>query len=307
MSKLLRRADGTPSLFFHALPEISKIAAVPEMDPSDVFVSNLTVIDQVIDRVCRRATLRGADAEDFASQAKLALIDNDYAILRKWEGGSLAAYLAIVIQRLLINEWRSRFRWVPSAEARRLGAAAIALEALLMRDCRPLAEAVQNVRALHPSVSVAELERIAGTLPRRDPPPRITAMPENAPDLFAAQHETNEREVERVSDHASRLVRDALAAMTLDDRMLLRFRFTSSMTIADIARVMDKPQRPLYRRLESLLATLKERLAREGLDASALAEVIGAPAAKIDFGWKNNETLPSSITETVETAGEHEA
>jgi RNA polymerase sigma factor for flagellar operon FliA len=276
------------------------------MDIAELFLDNLELIDQVIDRVCRRAMLRGADADDFASQVKLALIDHDYAILRKWNGGSLAAYLAIVMQRLLIDEWRSRFRWVPSAEARRLGPAAMSLEALLMRDCRPLAEAVQNVRTLHPSVSVAELERIASALPRRDPPPRITAMPENVTEIFAARNGTDEREVERVSDRASRLVRDALAAMTLDDRMLLRFRFASSMTIADIARAMGKPQRPLYRRLESLLATLKERLAREGLDAAVLADVIGAPAARIDFGWKNDEMLPSSIAEMVGTTGEHE-
>jgi RNA polymerase sigma factor (sigma-70 family) len=277
------------------------------MDPSELFLTNLTVIDQVIDRVCQRAMLRGADAEDFASQAKLALIDDDYAILRKWEGGSLRAFLAIVIQRLLINEWRSRFRWVPSADARRLGAAAIELEVRLMRDCRPLAEAVQSVRALHPSMSVAELERIAAALPRRDPPPRITAMPENAPDILVAHQETDEREVERVSNRASRLVRDALAAMPLDDRMLLRFRFLSSMTIADIARVMNTTQRPLYRRLESLLATLKERLTNEGLDASTLAEVIGAPAAKIDFGWKNDDALPTRLSEMAGTAGEQKA
>ena len=80
--------------------------------------------------------------------------------------------------------------------------------------------------------------------------------------------------------------------------MLLRFRFASSMTIADIARVMNVPQRPLYRRLEALLSRLKQQLAQAGLDAAALGEVIGRPAARIDFGWKSDEPLPSSIHET---------
>ena len=36
--------------------------------------------------------------------------------------------------------------------------------------------------------------------------------------------------------------------------MLIRFRFGSSMSIADISRILRLPQRPLYRRLEALLA-----------------------------------------------------
>ena len=182
------------------------------------------------------------------------------------------------------------------------------LERLLTRDQRPLAEAVERVRTLHPELSMAAIERLASELPHRDPPKRTVSMPEDAADVLVARQPADDRaqqrEVERVSDRVSSLVREALAAMPLEDRMLLRFRFASSMTIADIARVMDKPQRPLYRRLESLLAALKQRLAAAGLDASLLADVIGAPAARIDFGWKNDEPLPSRIEEMAETAGE---
>lgn len=279
------------------------------MEPADLFVSNLALIEHVVDRVCRRARVYDADAEDFASQVKLRLLENDYAILRKWEGGSLPTFLAIVVQRMLFDEWRGRQRWLPSTEARRLGPAAVTLETLLVRDRRPLAEAVSAVQALHGSLSAAEVERLAAALPHREPPQRTVAMPEDAADLLVGRQAADERardhDAERVSERASRLVRDALAAMTLEDRMLLRFRFASSMTIADIARVMGRPQRPLYRRLESLLAGLKETLSGAGLDAATLAEVIGGPAARIDFGWKNDERLPSSLDEEAETAGEH--
>ena len=47
------------------------------MDPATLFESNLDVIDRVIAGVCRRARINGADAEDFASSIKLALIEND--------------------------------------------------------------------------------------------------------------------------------------------------------------------------------------------------------------------------------------
>jgi len=279
------------------------------MDPGRLFLSSLAVIDRVIDRVCRRAHVYDADAEDFASQVKLALIENDYAILRKWEGGSLPAFLAIVVQRMLVDEWRSRGRWVASAEARRLGPAAVALETLLVRDRRPLAEAVEAVRTIHPDRSVAELERFAAALPHREPPRRVVPMPENADEAFAGHHSADERAregaVRHVADQTERVVRDALAAMPLEDRMLIRFRFASSMTIADIARVTGMAQRPLYRRLESLLSALRQRLAGEGIDAGVLADVIGHPAAQVDFGWKSDETLPSSLTKRAEAGREH--
>jgi hypothetical protein len=63
-----------------------------------LFEANLGLIDRVIGGVCRRPGLFGADAEDFASAVKLALIKNDYAIaiLRPFEGRSaLSTFLTI--------------------------------------------------------------------------------------------------------------------------------------------------------------------------------------------------------------------
>src|SRR5256885_9925743 len=52
-----------------------------------------------------RAFLSGADAEDFGSFVKLKLIENDYAALRKFEHRcSFAAYISVVVQRLLRSE-----------------------------------------------------------------------------------------------------------------------------------------------------------------------------------------------------------
>ena len=83
------------------------------MHPEELFRDNLALVERVIDGVCRRAGLRDADAEDFASNAKLALIENDYAILRGYEGRApLGAFLAVVVQRMLSREWmRLRGRW----------------------------------------------------------------------------------------------------------------------------------------------------------------------------------------------------
>ena len=87
------------------------------MNAEELFRSNLALVDRVIAGVCRRAGLRDADAEDFASIAKIALMENDYAILRGYEGRApLGAFLTVVVQRLLSREWeRVRGRWHPSS------------------------------------------------------------------------------------------------------------------------------------------------------------------------------------------------
>jgi RNA polymerase sigma factor for flagellar operon FliA len=280
------------------------------MLPEEIFHENLSLIDRVVDRVCRRARIFDADAEDFTSLVKLRLIDNDYAVIRRWESrASLATFLAIVIQRLLIDEWRGRGRWYPSADARRLGAAGVALEALLLRDRRTLAEAVPAVMAIDRTMTAADVERLAASLPERTPRARTVPIDDDAAEVLVSPMNADDRalaaDAERVSSQTGRVVRDAFAAMPLEDRMLIRFRFLKSMSIADIARIMDVPQRPLYRRLEALLAQLRALLAGAGLDGNALAGVIGGPVDAIDFGWKTADAPPSTLNEGNDPAGEH--
>ena len=104
----------------------------------------------------------------------------------------------------------------------------------------------------------------------------------------------------RTEDRASRAVRNALDALPDEDRMLIRFRFGSSMSIADISRILRLPQRPLYRRIETLLARLRRVLGDAGVDAGAVSDLIGSPVAEMQFGlaeWKNGDRQQSSFEE----------
>ena len=76
------------------------------MDPKELLQENLAVIEGIAVRACRRAGMHNpADVEDFTSSVKLALMENDCEILRKYEGrSSMKTYLAIVIERLLLDE-----------------------------------------------------------------------------------------------------------------------------------------------------------------------------------------------------------
>jgi RNA polymerase sigma factor (sigma-70 family) len=266
------------------------------MQLKELFEANLGAIERVIAIVCRRARLFGADAEDFASEAKLALIENDYAILAKYEGrSSLDTFLTVVIQRLLADSrTRTKGRWHASTEATRLGPAAVLIETLIRRDGRSLDEAMPHVVAAHPELTREGVTAILDRLPGRTGRPR-------AVDLEAIAHVVVARESadagaeaidrQRISTTVGTAVRDLLGALPVEDRMLIRLRFASDMSIADISRMMQLPQRPLYRKLDSLLGQLRGALTAAGIDGAVAEELVGRDDEReIDFGLMNGKT-----------------
>lgn len=263
------------------------------MDAAELFESQLALIDRVIATVCRRNRLFGADAEDFASSVKVALIEDDYAILRKYGGrSSLAAYLAVVVQNFFFDQYtRAAGRWHPSREAERLGQAAVLLETLLQRDCRTLDEALPLVQSLDPTLTRERAAAMAVRFPRRAARPRAVELDESAPlaDSATADVRVLDADRRRLRDETSRIVRETLAALPLEDAMILRFRFGSEMSIADISRMLRLPQRPLYRRLQTLIGCLRAALDAAGLGFDDVAELIGE-AEEMDFGLTDGKT-----------------
>ena len=265
------------------------------MQPPQLFEANLDVIERAIAQVARQVRLRGADAEDFASSARVALLAGDCAILRKFEGrSSFAGYVAIVVRRLFLDQKRSEGRWYPSAEATRQGDAAITLERLLHHDRRPLSEALSIAREQHPEADVRQLEATAASLPERAPRPRLVPVIDGDEDRFASSSSADDRvlaaDLNRASDRTSCAVQEALAAMTAQDRVTLRLRFSKGMAISDIARALGVAQRPLYRRIESMLKDLRASLERAGIDAAEAANLVASAGDRLDFGLQLGKT-----------------
>lgn len=264
------------------------------MHPNAVFETHLEPIERAIRFICRDARLTGADAEDFASTVRLALLANDGAILRKYEGrSSFGSYITVVIRRLLVDQQRAEGRWYASAEAKRRGEGAVLLDQLLHRDHRTLDEAVAIVLDRHPGgATAAELRAIAAALPRRDPRPRLVELEEEDEQHFASGSSAEERVVEsdlaRRSESISRVVSAALQAMTAQDRVILRLRFGKEASIADIARALGLEQRPLYRHVETLLAELRRAIQQAGFDASMLTDLIAGGGDALEFGLRTN-------------------
>lgn len=257
------------------------------MNPNELFESSLDVIERTIALVTRRGRLRGADAEDFGSSVKLALLENDCAILRKHSGiASLGAYLAVVIDRML---WEGRARFYASAEATRLGPAAVLLEQLVCRDRRPLEEVLPIVRGSFPEVTREEAERMLRRLPERNPRPQFVDLEDDLP--LAAPVGADERAIElerqRLSRKTMQILRDTLATFSLEDRTMLRLHYGMSQSIADVSRMMRLPQRPLYRRLERALARLRGALEQAGIDARSMPDLLSdALDEDFDFGLR---------------------
>lgn len=268
------------------------------------FETQLALIDRVIAAVCRRNRLYGADAEDFASSVKVALMEDDYAVLRKYGGrSSIEGYLAVVMQNLYTDQRSQALgRWRPSREAERMGEAGILLDTLLHRDRRSLDEALPYLRRVDPSITPERLAAMAARLPQRVARPRAVELDEEVP--VAAHDFADARVVDadrrRVSAETSRVIREAMDALPLEDAMILRFRFASEMSVADISRMLRLPQRPLYRRLEALLERLRAALRDAGLDSRDVAGLIGE-ADEMDFGLaggKNDSARQSVSMET---------
>jgi len=265
------------------------------MTTRSLFEVNLDVINRAIAQVCRQVRLHGADAEDFASAARLALLEDDCAILRKYEGrSSLASYVAIVVRRLFIGQKRAISRWHPSAEATRRGDAAMTLDRLLHYEGRSLAEALAITKAKHPDAEVRDLELAAEILPHRLPRPRLVPVIEGDEDRLAGAMAADDRvmtaDLDKRSAQTSRTVQAAMETMSAEDRVILRLRFEKDNAIADIARALGIAQRPLYRRLDALLGKLKSALVHAGIDGVDAAEIISGGSDHLDFGMAHGKT-----------------
>lgn len=233
----------------------------------ELFVQNLRDIEVILSRLCYRNGLVGDDADEFSSWAKFRLVENDYAILGKFKNRSklktyLTAVLAMQYSEYRIHEWG---RWRPSAVARLNGILAVQLERLLTRDGMTLAQAGEYLRTAGCTTqSDGELAAVAKTFPRRTPqrPVQSVQSPVDAaaPDLADAGVEMEEDEMQVASIKVA--LNAAMEELSAQDRLLLRLRHMEAMTIADIARGLALPQKPLYRQLtraEKLLRTCLER------------------------------------------------
>ncbi len=236
-----------------------------------VFLENLPLIDRIAAAFARRNGFAGTDAEDFASWIKLRIVEDDYAVLRRFRGESaIGTYLTVVISMLARDYRVQRFgRWRPSAAARRFGTFAVRLETLVRRQGYRLEQAAELLRtAGETRLSDRELAALLARFPLRAPLRPVEVGAESLATVEAGGS-ADATVVADEHDQARRRVMDALSNAIADypteDRLVLRMRFWDEMTVAEIARALALEQKPLYKRIDRLLADLRRRLYTAGV------------------------------------------
>jgi len=257
------------------MPPRTDRAASPERreDLERLFVTNLPVVNGILAIVCRRHRLIGEAAEDFASWATMRLIADDYAILAKFRGESaLSTYLTSVVVSL-VRDYRHSVdgRWRPSASAVRSGAVGVRLERLLVRDGLALRHAGEMLRtAGHTTMNDRELAALSATFPRRSTLRPVQYVGDVEACVAASDPPPM---IEEDDDDGTSSLAGALATLPPDDRNLVELVFWRRMSVADCAREMAVPQKPLYRRLQRTLASLRRCMESENGRAIELAGV----------------------------------
>jgi RNA polymerase sigma factor for flagellar operon FliA len=256
---------------------------LPDVPPQALYLSSLALIDETVRFVCRRQRCPEAEAEDFRSHVHVKLLEDDYAVLRKFSGrSSLRTYLSVVVGRLLLDyRRRSWGTWRPSAQARRAGPLAVRLDVLLYRDGLLLEEAIENLRTNEGVTASAEdLRALAARLPRRTP--RRHEGEDALADLGvpAAVVERPALAQERARRaHGMRLALSrAMADIDERERLILRLRFREDLRIGNIASLLGLEVKPLYRQLGRLLSDLREALERAGFSSADFYDVVGDAA-----------------------------
>lgn len=236
-----------------------------------LLTENLDWLKRAATAVCRRNGLDADETDEFVGQVLIKVMEDDYAILRKFRGESqITTYLTVVVASLFrdyrAKEWG---RWRPSAAARRLGPLAIRLETLIYRDRCRVDQAGEILRSSgYPEVTDRELLRLLSDIPHRSSgrsklsDETLLEMPADS----TADDQVLEEEAAGERTAAEDALRRALATLPDDDAVIVRMRIWEGSSLADIARALNLPQKPLYRRMEKILARLRAFLESEGID-----------------------------------------
>jgi len=282
------------------------------VEPRELLMTYLPLIERAIAFASQRQGLTPAEAEDFASTVKLRLIENDYAILRAFEGrSSPATYFGIVAQRMLCDHRNKEWgKWRTSAEAKRLGPAAVELERHLYRDGLTLDEAFAALHSRDRSLRRDAMEALAKRLPSRAPRRRDVPLDEAGRAAVVGsepiEDEAAGHERRNVAERVSALVNEWISRLPDEDCVLLQQRFEEGMTVAQIARATRDDQKHLYRRIERRLLEVRKLIENSGLASAEVLDLIGRSDTILDFLLRRTASRPSKDCHEETTAADPE-
>jgi RNA polymerase sigma factor (sigma-70 family) len=271
------------------------------LEPEQFFLDHLPLIEQIIASTGRRKGMDAAAIEEFDAEVKLRLVDNDYAVIRAFQGrSSFATYISAVVAHILLDlrnhEWG---KWHASAEAERAGAVALDLEQHLYRDGRSLDEAYEELLLQHPEVTREEVDALYARLRKRV---RRRMVELEEANTVEAARDTESVDCAETAKKLSDLIGQQIAKLSENDQLLLRLRFDMEMTIPQIAQSLRADEQWIYRRLYKIFKRLRTALKQGGIAWRDVTDLIGEDRVLLDFRQKKRKTRPSQ-TDDSEAAG----
>lgn len=265
------------------------------------FLEQLPAIERAIAWICLRYGVMGAEAEDFASACKLKLIENDYAILRRFEERSrFQTFIVIVIRRMFFDQRiRDHGKWHSSSEAVRLGDAAVQFEMLLYREGRSFNDAVSIIGQRY-NLPRREVECMAARLPDRGPRPTLVNLAhvdlEASLSASAIEDAASAGDRLALAQRVTAIIRTSFAAFSEEDQQVLALRFFGGLTVAEISRALHLDQKMLYRRMERHLRTLRADLEEAGIRRADVHELLEHVSDEFALVLRDALSRPLPIT-----------
>jgi RNA polymerase sigma factor (sigma-70 family) len=258
----------------------------PPGSPAGRFLSHLGFIEKLAAAIARRSHASAEEAEEFAAELKLKLLEDDYAALRKFKGTSTFKTYLTTVATNAFKDFRNRRwgKWRPSAAAKELGPVAIRLEELLDKEDRSFNEACEILRTNYQvKESRQELEEIWKRLPPKTQ--RRMEGEEELRDWPAAEERPEERifarELRETRARVDAALKKVLRSLSTDDRLIVKLGIVDEIKVVNIARTLCMQQKPLYRRLQKIKKELRSALEREGVRWEQVADLLN----RTDVGW----------------------
>ena len=170
-----------------------------------------------------------------------------------------------MVWRLLLD-WRiaAYGKWRPSAAARRLGAEAVRLDRLLNRDGMTVDEAVQVASRAPDALPDHVLRLMADRLPRRRRQIRVAddvlqLVAREFPDPVEARERAMRARQTRMA------LGQAFNQLKPEERQLMSLRYRQSLTVREIASLLNVDAKRLYRTFDRLVGKLRRDMGASGV------------------------------------------
>lgn len=258
-----------------------------------LYLAHAPAIERAITALVRRRHLHRPDAEDFAQDARVHLLQRDCAVLRQFHGSSsIDTFLFRVMSNLFINWQQKRLgRWRPSKAARRAGRLGVTLERLISRDGLAEHEAVQVLDVINGGVPPIDARALIRHLQPHGPPRVINAgLMFGCLGLATAETVTARAwEDNDIRQRVGRALSEVILHLPPCDRRLLFMRFVDGFAVRAIATKCGVDARTMYALFSRLLSELRTRLLQAGVSRGDARSALAGSGLDLDLFAKESE------------------